>query len=80
MVEEGSVRDYPDKVTLLGSAVKQLAADPANVFSCEVVRKEPTEMTGLSHKASSIIARDIMIEAELEILHSAFDPSPFPLG
>lgn len=80
MVDQDSIRDYPDKVTLLGNAIRTLAENPMNVFSCSVARKEPTEMTGLSYKASSIIARDIMEEARLEILNAAFDPSPFRFG
>ena len=80
MVEPDSIRDYPDKVTLLGNAIRMLAENPMNVFKCSVARKEPTEMTGLSLKASSIIARDIMKEAELETLFTAFDPNRFRSG
>lgn len=71
MVPEDSVKDVRDGLELRKRAVEFLMKDPANIFSCIVPKKQPTETTGHSQKASTTIARSILVESNLVELHNA---------
>ena len=71
MVSAEWIKDVSDAVILKRQAVALLAEDPANVIPMEITKKPPTEMTGFSHKASTAVARQIIMEAQLTTLFSA---------
>lgn len=78
MVSEDLVHDTSDALVLKKQAITELMSDPVNVLPMEIMKKPPTEMTGFSHKASTAVARQIIIEADLSKLNSALDPNAIP--
>ncbi len=72
MVEPEHIKGTGDGTELTGKGLKFLASNPDNVFSVEIPQKPPTEMAGLSHKASIPLAREVLFETKAQTLLSAF--------
>ncbi len=64
MVDPEHVKDVKDGTALKKVAVVNLMRDASNVFEMELARKPPTEMTGFSHKASTAVARRILLQTQ----------------
>ena len=73
MVETDHVKATGDGKSLTASGLKHLAENPANVLAMEIPDKPPTEMAGLSHRASTPVAREVLFETQAQILLSAFN-------
>ena len=73
MVEPDHVKASGDGKSMIAKGIKFLAADPQNVFSMEIAHKPPTEMAGLTHKASIPVAREVLFETQAQTLSSAFN-------
>ena len=76
MVEQEHVRDTSDGLELKKVGLEELIANPDNLIPMELARKPPTEMTGLSHKASAAAARQILYEVKAQSLLKAFPDMP----
>lgn len=74
MVDPQYVQPTGDGLSLKRRAVVELIDDPRNVFSMNLSRKPPTEMTGFSHKASTAVAKQIMWDMKTSRLLNAFNP------
>lgn len=75
MVEQ-HVRDTSDGLELKKAGLEELIADPENSIQMDLARKPPTEMTGLSHRASTAAARQILYEVRAQSLLKAFPDMP----
>jgi hypothetical protein len=73
MVDPEYVQLTGDGLSLKRRAVVELIEDQSNVFPLNLSRKNPTEMTGFSHKASTTIAKQIMWEMKTSQLLKAFN-------
>lgn len=73
MIDDEHLKPTQDGLSLKRRAVVDLIEDPKNVFPLNLSRKNPTEMTGFSHKASTTIAKQIMFEMGTAQLLKAFD-------
>ena len=71
MVSEEWIQDVSDAVVLKRKAIAALIKNPSNVIQIKIIKKPPTEMTGLSHKASNALAKQIIFEEKLENLLAA---------
>ncbi|MCY4419054.1 MAG: hypothetical protein OXB93_04300 [Cytophagales bacterium] len=74
MVDDEYIRPVADGLTLKRKAVVELIDDPSNIFPMKLCRKPPTEMTDRSHKASTAVAKQIMLEMKTYRLLNAFNP------
>ena len=72
MVDAEHVRDTGDALEFTQRGVAALVEDSANVLEMEIAYKQPTEMTGFSHKASTALARQILFENQAQTLLKAF--------
>ncbi|MXW60991.1 MAG: hypothetical protein F4003_04290 [Acidimicrobiaceae bacterium] len=72
MVGPDDVKDVGDSLVLRYPGLASLIADPANVIPMDIAVKQPTEMTGFSHKASAAVARQVLFETKADALLSAF--------
>ncbi|MXX35311.1 MAG: hypothetical protein F4Z50_11190 [Gemmatimonadetes bacterium] len=72
MVGSDDVKDVGDSLVLRYPGLASLIADPANVIPMDIAVKQPTEMTGFSHKASAAVARQVLFETKADALLSAF--------
>jgi hypothetical protein len=75
MLATDDIKDAGDSLVLLYRGLRTLIENPANVFPMDIAMKQPTEMTGFSHKASAAVARQVLFETQATALLSAF-PSP----
>ncbi len=74
MVDAVHVRDTGDAQELSQKGLAALMEDEGNVLPMEIAQKQPTEMTGFSHKASTALARQILFENRASTLLRAFPP------
>ena len=74
MVDDAHVRDTGDAQELSNKGLAQLIEDKRNVLPMDIAQKQPTEMTGFSHKASTALARQILFENQARTLLGAFPP------
>ncbi|MXZ43695.1 MAG: hypothetical protein F4Z01_01750 [Gammaproteobacteria bacterium] len=61
MVDSEYVQDTNDGLELKVKGIRQLISNERNIFEIEVPQKQPTAMTGFSHKASAAVARRILM-------------------
>ena len=73
MIDSEYLKPTGDGLSLKRRAVVELIEDQSNVFPLNLSRKNPTEMTGFSHKASTTIAKQIMFEMGTAQLLKAFN-------
>ena len=73
MVDFRQIKDVKDGVILKKAALEHLIEDDSNVMQLNLERKPPTVMTGLSLKASTAVAKQIMSQSELSELLQAFN-------
>ncbi len=74
MVDEQHIQDTGDAQVITQRGLASLTANGANVLPLEIPQKQPTEMTGFSHKASTALARQILFENQAETLLQVFPP------
>ena len=75
MVNPEHIKDVKDGLELKKAALVELIRDDSNVFKLEINRKPDTLMTGLSQKASTTVAKQIMKDLCLVALPRAFQPN-----
>ncbi len=75
MFSESDFKDSGDALTIYRRALKRVADDPINLIEMNIPFKPPKEQSLLSRKASQEIARRIILELELELLHKSMDVS-----
>lgn len=68
MVEDEHIRYPSDGTALKKVGLQRLIDDSKNVFRMDIAKKQPTEKTGFSQKASTAVAQKILSEMESEIL------------
>ncbi len=73
-VDPDHVRDTGDALEFTQKGLTALIEDTSNVLPLEIAQKQPTEMTGFSHKASTALARQILFENQAQTLLRAFPP------
>ena len=66
------VVDGKDSIDLTKRGLKHLIEDKSNVLQMNIVRKSPPEKSYLSQKASTELARQIIIEQKLDVLLQVF--------
>ena len=73
MVEPDHVKATGDGTILTAAGLKHLAEREANVFPMKIPYKPPTETAGLSQRASTPVAREVLAETQAQKLLDAFD-------
>lgn len=73
MVAPEHIRETGDGTELKRAGLQGFIDDERNVFSLNIPPKPPPQMTGFSHKASTAVARQILMEMNAEGLMSAFN-------
>lgn len=68
MLQNGDLVRQNDALSLRRKAVDRFAEDVANYKQISIAPKQPKQMTGFSHKASTTIAREILTEQRLNVL------------
>ena len=68
MVSGDDVEDVSDAVVLRRRGLLSLMKDENNVFEMNICKKPPTEMTGFSLKASTAVAKQILVETNSDNL------------
>lgn len=72
MVDENYLKTTDDAKVLKKAGLQSLIDDRSNVIEMEIAPKQPPEMTGFSHKASTAVARQILFEMKSRELLRAF--------
>ena len=62
MVSIENIRETGDGKELKRAGLQKLIDDEHNVFSLNIPPKPPAQMTGFSHKASTAVARQILMK------------------
>ena len=78
MVSHEHIKDAEDGLILQKAALVELISDDSNVFTLDIKAKPPTVMTGLSHKASTAVANQIMSDMGLTALARVFKHNERP--
>ena len=73
MVDRAEIRSTGDGVELRRRGLMSLVEEDSNVFQIEIARKPPTETTGFSQKASTAVARQILLESDADRLRNALE-------
>lgn len=72
MVASSHLETTGDALVLRTRGLRALINKPSNVVPMDIARKPPTEVTGFSHKASTAVARQILLDMESHDLLRAF--------
>lgn len=65
MTIEGDLIPQKDALTIKRQAVERFSMNPDNLVTMNIPHKPPKELTYFSHKASTAVARQLMIELNL---------------
>lgn len=65
MTIEGDLITQKDALTIKRQAVERFSMNPDNLVTMNIPHKPPKELTYFSHKASTAVARQVMIELNL---------------
>lgn len=72
MVAAEHIKQVGDGVVLKRAGLQMLMSQPKNLFAMNIALKPPTETTAFSEKASVAVAKQILLEAEEQLLWKAF--------
>ena len=71
MVESAHIESVGDAIVLKKGGLQRIVDNPENVFAMDIDDKPPTETTGLSLKASTTVARQILQDTNSATLRQA---------
>lgn len=67
-VESAHIESVGDAIVLKKDGLQRIVDNPENVFAMDIDDKPPTETTGLSLKASTAVARQILLDTSSAVL------------
>lgn len=70
-VEAAHIKSVGDAIVLKTDGLRRIVDNPKNVFAMDIDDKPPTETTGSSLKASTAVARRILLDTNSAILRRA---------